>query len=358
MNIVPLSPSNLDLWNEIVADSPEAWFWHTPQWLGFAKAIGGETFVADLSFLIFVDGVAVAACPVIVEDRQGYRRFTYLGEFIPVPAFRRGVTATLRAKALAFYAGWLDATAAERSVGYTRVILPVLSEAALENDGGWNPLVRHGYLEMAAASQVLTLAGGVEELWHAVRKGHRSDVKRAAQECTVRVWDAATVTPSKFDEYRTLHAVDAGRVTRATTTFDMMLAWIRQGHAILVEAERDGRPAAFAIVIVFRGRAYYASACKDPQVALPAMHLLQWETIKGLKAAGVTHYDIGMQYFGPAWHVVPSPKDLSIAAFKRGFGGTTRRISMAEKFYSEDVLKQVADERLRALLVSREQHTR
>ena len=138
----------------------------------------------------------------------------------------------------------------------------------------------------------------------------------------------------------------------------MMLAWIRAGHGVLVEAHQDNRPIAFAVIITFRAGAYYASSCKDPNLPLPSMHLLQWEAIKWLKAHGVQHYDIGVQHFGPTWTHVPSDKELSIAHFKRGFGGTARRVDTVEKFYSAAVLKEVGGNRLQALLAGREQHTR
>jgi Acetyltransferase (GNAT) domain len=343
-----------------VRESAESWFWHTADWLAFAKAIGAEFFIDDLSALIYVDRDPIAVCPVILEERQGYRRFSYFGDFIPCPAFGSNVTESARLQAIEFYADWLDTTAAQRNVAYTRVFVPPLAacRASSRDAQAWNPLLRHGYLDISGASQVIDLTPDVEQLWRNVRKGHRSDIKRAAGQCEARVWDAATVTDDTFDRYRTLHAIDAGRVTRTRETFDMMLAWIRAGHGVLVEAHQGDRPVAFAVVITFRGGAYYASSCKDPQVPLPSMHLVQWETIKWLKDHGVQRYDIGGQYFGPTWSHLPSEKELSIAHFKRGFGGTTRRVDTVEKFYSAALLKQLGGDRLQALLAGREQHTR
>ena len=355
MNVAALSEQTAADWRAIAAEAAESWFYHTPEWLAFVKAIGAGALVGDLSFLLYRDGVPVAICPLILEERDGYRRFTYLGEFVPFPAFAAWVDEGTRAKAIDVYASHVEALSREHGAAYTRVMLPALSGAAVAGGQPWNPLLRHGYLDVSAATQVLSLEPAEDALWRGIRKGHRSDIKRAASGCAVAVWDEQSVTDAKFDEYRTLHAIDAGRVTRAGATFEMMLSWLRAGRAVLVEAARDGAPVAFAVIIRYRAGAYYASSCKLPDLELPAMHLVQWETIKWLKAHGVGHYDLGMQYFAPSWHYVPSAKDISIAAFKRGFGGVTHRVDVVERFFSAAVLDQIGRARLHDLVAAQEQ---
>lgn len=356
MDALPLAPVTAEDWHTLVCSSDDAWFWHTTEWLTFVKALGVEFFVDDLSFLVVLDGEVIAVCPLIVELRQGYRRFSYLGEFIPGPAFRPGIAPAVRAAAMDFYVSRLETLASEHQVGYARVIVPALSPVALRGETpSWNPLLRYGYLEASAATQIVALTESEGALWRAIRKGHRSDIKRAARSCQVHFWDHETITEEKFAQYRALHARDAGRVTRAPETFEMMLNWIHHGFAVLVEASQAGRSVAFAVEILFRHAAYYASSCKEPELTnLPTMHLLQWQAMVWLKARGYTHYDIGAQYFGPRWDMVPTAKELSISSFKRGFGGETRRVDIVERFYSAAVLERVGRERLRTLVDSRQ----
>ncbi len=351
MDAPTLTASNTADWNALVSASDDAWFWHTTDWLSFVKILGAEYLVADVSFMLVLDGAIIAACPLMVEERGGYRRFSYFGEFIPSPAFRAGLSTTVRAAALNRYVAEVEALAEKHDVGYARVIVPALSPAALRlTTPSWSPLLRHGFLEASAATQIIALEDSEDVLWRAIRKGHRSDIKRAAA-CEVHVWDRDTISDEKFAEYRALHARDAGRVTRVPETFAMMHDWVRRGHAVLVEAAQGGRSVAFAVQILFRQAAYYASSCKEPDLAgLPAMHLLQWRTMVWLKLHGYTHYDIGAQYFGPRWDLVPSAKDLSIASFKRGFGGETRRVEIVERFFSAAVLERVGAERLKLLV--------
>jgi hypothetical protein len=351
MHHVPLTSDESENWSRVVATSDDAWFWHSMDWLAFVKALGTGTFVEDMSFLIYCDRELLAICPVILEARDGYRRFSYMGEFIPFPAFRPGIAQELRLQAIEYYAQTLEELAAANDVAYTRVAVPALARTSTAGKADWNPLLRHGYLDVATASQVISLSEPEEALWTSVRKGHRSDIKRAKGLCQIRFWDRERITTEKFEEYRRLHARDVGRVTRSSATFEMMLAWIRRGGAVLVEACHAGSAVAFALLILFRDRAYYASSCRDPDLTrLSAVHLIQWESILWLKSHGHSHYDIGIQYFGPRWGHVPTAAEISIARFKRGFGGATQRVDTVERFYSASVLERVGATRLKALI--------
>jgi hypothetical protein len=341
-------------WNSFARESNDAWFWHTTQWLAFAAEVGAAHHLQDLSFGIVQDNAVVAICPLMLEDRDGYRRFTYLGESVPFPAFHNGVSAPARSQLSAFYVEELDRLAAEHHVAYTRIAVPALAPLRYEPvEPSINPLVRFGFFDLPWMTQVIDLALPEGRLWQGLRKGHRCDVKRAAKEVTVSFWDEATVLPTKFQQYQELHAKDAGRVTRSQRSFDMMRSWIDCGHAVLVEAALNGQPVAFALILLFREGAYYGSGCKDPDhAALPASHLIQWESLLWLKRHGYRRYDIGVQHFTAQWHYVPSEKALGIAAFKRGFGGRTVPVLTAERFYAASVFEAESLRRIRTCAAS------
>jgi hypothetical protein len=329
-------------WSCLAAQSPDAWFWHTRAWLEFAVEVGRDHFISDLSFVIVNDSAPAAICPVILEAREGYRRFSYLGEFIPFPAFAHDLTEIAHAKLLEVYVGELERLADEHDVAYTRVAVPALSPGRfVPGPPMLNPLLEYGFFDLAWQTQVIDLTLPESELWKGLRKGHRSDVKRAAGAAVVSFWDQAAMTTGKFSEYRELHERDAGRVTRSAHSFDLMEQWIRDGTGVLVEAAIDGRPIAFALLVLFGAGAYYGSGCKDPDHAsVPSSHLIQWESMRWLKLHGYRYYDIGVQHFGPQLHHVPSDKEIGIASFKRGFGGRTVPVLTAERFYSPALFEQ------------------
>lgn len=355
LRILPLTVEGYQGWDAFAHASADAWFWHTSAWMEFAKALAPQRFVNNLSFSI-LDGADVCAiCPALVEEHEGARSFSYAGGPIPFPAFDNRIATARRAEAIALYVRTLESLAQQYGVSYVSVKVPSVASSYLTGRLPYaNPLLRFGYFDLAYLTQIVDLREPEEVLWAAIRKGHKADIKRAARSCAVNIWDAATITPDVFRAYQALHGKDAGRVTRSQDTFDQMLAWVRQGHAVLVETAFEGRAMAFALIMRFGSGAYYGSACKDPDLAaIPGSHLGQWEAIRWLKARGMQFYDLGIQQFGPLWFDVPADKELTIARFKRGFGGRTVPLVTAEYFFSPERLEQTFQQRLKAYLASR-----
>jgi hypothetical protein len=209
-----------------------------------------------------------------------------------------------------------------------------------------NTLLRYDFIDVSLATQILDLTQDPSSLLRDMRKGHRYDVKRGEQLLQGRVLDKHTITPEVFTEYRRLHQKAAGRMTRPAETFEMMYEWICAGLAVLARASRDGTAVGFALISVYKDGAYYSSGCEDPALDLPAGHVLQWQAMQWLMAHGIRYYEIGWQQYGNLPHDVPSPKELDIAHFKRGFGGTAVPLFVGEKFYSKDHYVQVTTERM------------
>jgi len=240
----------------------------------------------------------------------------------------------------------------EEDVGYVSVRVPSVAKYYLAYGMPFvNQLLKYGFVDLAFLTQVIDLRKDVGVLWADIRKGHKSDIKCAGQVCEAKVWDQHTIMTEKFREYQSLHRKDAGRVTRSQRTFDLMLSWVRQGLAILVEANYRGQAVGFSLVILFSTGAYYGSSCKDPDCPdIAASHLIQWRTIRWLKEHHFEWYDMGLQQFCLQWFDPASPKDISIALFKRGFGGVTIPLVTAEFFYSKALMEQTFKKRWREYL--------
>ena len=357
MDVAPID--NKEDWDSFAGQSDDAWFWHTTHWMDYAREYTGERFIGNPSFYIVENREALAICPLFVEagnHDESVRQFSCMGLPVPFPAMRNGLTHEKRQQVLKHYTETLASVAQEEKVEYVSVRVPSVARSYLSNGMPFaNPLLRYGYIDLTYLTQIINLGKSVKELWAEVRKGHKSDVKRAGGTCRVEVWDRENITSDEFRKYQMLHQKDAGRVTRSQKTFDLMLSWVEKGHAILVGAEQNGEAAGFSLVILFGAGAYYGSSCKDPDHPdIPASHLIQWSTIQWLKEHGYEWYDIGLQQFCPQWFEEASPKDISIAGFKRGFGGRTVPLMTAEFFYSRALLESTVDRRWRQYLANLE----
>lgn len=336
-------------WNAFVEQSDDAWFWHTTDWMEYAEEYTRRRFIANRSFLITENDEWLAACPLLVEHAEAeeeeppYNQFAFSGSPVPFPAMRRDLSPERRERVIRQYVEVLEEIAAGENVAHVRVRVPSVAVSSLSATlPVANPLLRYGFIDLPFVTQVTDLRRPAEELWSAIRKGARADIRQAEHSVEVMVWDQNTVTAERFAAYQDLHHKEAGRVTRSQRTFDLMLSWVKRGRAVLAEAQRGGRPLAFALLIRFGRGAYYGSGCRDPEdETRGAAHYLQWALMRWLKEHGTFWYDIGLQWFGPVWYERVRPKDLSIAAFKRGFGGKTVPVLTAEHFYVPSVRDRV-----------------
>jgi len=353
---------NLEIWDNFALQSDDGWFWHTTQYMEYAEQCAGGNFVANPSFALVDERGALAICPVMINlgpRADGVKQFSLGGTAslptpIPFPAMRNGLSEDTRQRVYASYVQNLENIAAEYEVGYVSVRIPCVARSFLEPGiPTANPLLRYGFMDLGYISLVVDLSKDLKALWADVRKGHKADVKRAQQNCEIVVWDQSNLTTEKLRQYQLLHAKDRGGETRDERSFDLMSGWVSQGQAILVEAVYEDRAIGFSLVILFGSGAYYASTCKDPDHSeIAASHLIQWETICWLKDHGISWYDLGPHRFHPQWFEPPDARAISVARFKRGFGGRFVPLITVEYFYSRSLLKRTFENRLQGYLAA------
>jgi hypothetical protein len=334
-------------WDRFCAESEDAWFWHTSDWLRYQRAYRPELASRDRSFFLEDGAEVVAVCPLLEETLgPGHVELGAGGSAAPAPVLASPLDAARRRDASRAVGEAVDAIA--DAVGAARVTFrdSPLSPGFARRAPLGNPLLDLGYLDVSLRTQVIDLEPPEAELWAGLRKGHRSDVRRAERTLEIEVLDTRTIRDEAFDAYRRLHAKAAGRVTRPAVTFDLMHAWIRRGDALLVTARQQGALLSVALLIVYKAAAYYASGANDPEAEGPGIaHLVQWRALQELKGRGVRRYEIGWQQQVPVLHDVASAKQRSISHFKHGFGGATWPLFAGEKYYSASFHREVATQR-------------
>lgn len=324
-------------WDEFCLASDDAWFWHTSQWLDYCVAYGKKDHdTQNISFVIIDDTGPIAICPLLLEKD----RFSSVGggKFGALPALINDMPESRREKTLKFIFEKIDSLAKENSVKQAFFRASPLSKEQMQ----YNWLIKYKYLDNSLNTQIIDLSFPLEKLWAPVRKGHKYDVNQGKKEFAIRVFSKENVDKEIFDQYRLLHHKAAGRVTRPLETFEMMYQWIMDGKGILCGASKNGKYVGFSYVCLYKDAAYYASASDDPEfeTSVPISHVIQWEIITWLKTQEYRYYDIGIQQFGSQVHDIPSPKDLSISFFKRGFGGKIANLYRGVKYYDKNIMEK------------------
>ncbi len=339
LSIVPLTPDRYAEWDEFCLASPDAWFWHTSQWLEYTLRYRPDLQPRSESFLCLHEGSVVAVCPLIVETHahgtESIREFSYGGDAEPAPALAGALPEKARKEVLQRVFAHVDELAGRINIARASFRMSPLAPSFWNSPfQAANPLLRLGFSDISLATQVIDLSQDEEALRHGMRSEHRLHVNRASKSLETTVLDAATATQEQFDQYRVMHRRAAGRVTRPIETFQMMYGWIRAGSAILCSASLQGKAVGFILVSLYKDGAYYSSGCRDLDHGGASVgHLLQWRTIQWLKQQGVRRYEVGIQVYANQPHAMVSERELSIALFKRGFGGVATPLWRGEKFY-------------------------
>lgn len=337
MEIILLDNKNEDDWNEFCQKSSDAWFWHTTYWMNYVVNYRPEYNPTQISFFIKEDNKLIAACPLMLENHDGNKEFSFSAFAIPAPALSDETGSKKQKKVLDFIFDYIDSNAKKLGVKKASFRFSPLADIYAQSKGyPSNYLLRYGYLDATFNTQILDISNDPDLLKSDVRKGHKYDINRASKMLDVHIYDEKSVNPEVFNLYRELHHKDAGRVTRPRITFDMMFDWIKMGKAILVGTTLKGKDqfVGFSHHIVYKNGAYYTSACSDPDYGeMPIAHFILWESIRWLHNSSIKRFEIGWQFYGSEFHYHTSPKEHQISKFKRGFGGEQVSQIVGEKYY-------------------------
>lgn len=372
MEIISLTSEHYAVWDAFCLESNDAWFWQTSRWLEYTLRYRPEYAPVSHSFFLREGGRILAIAPLVLETIGCTREFSYGGDYGFTPAFASGLHERERRRSMAVVFGEIDRRARADAVARVRFRFPVLNTGHIEGTAErYNYLTEFGFLDTSFQTRVVDLRQPLETLKRDMRHGHRADIARAAKTLTAHLYDAGSIIPEVFESYVALHhraqearhegainqkdlsLSDGARATeggsRPRATYDIMYDLILRGEGCLIGAKKEDQWVGFSYFFLFKGGAYYGSSCNDPEVQnLPIAHVIQWYAIEQLRERGAKFYEIGWQHFGPTLTEIPSPKEIAISHFKRGFGGMTVPLFRGEKYYDKEYFSKIYKARLEA----------
>lgn len=348
METIQLTKDKYKEWDDFCLTSDDAWFWHTSKWMEYALNFWPDSRPESKSFFVIKNGAIAAICPLLLEEKDGVKEFSYIRSYGFPPAFANHLTKKEREKAVKMVFEHIDDLAKQNNVKRVGMRFAVLNTSFIETQKEhYNYLMKFGYLDTSLNTQVINLDRPLEELRREVRHGHDSDIDRALKMLRCEIFDRSNITKEAFGGYLELHHKDSGRLKRKDITFDMMFNWIKEGNAFLIGAKKDGTFVGFSYFFVFKNNAYYGSACNDQEAGnLPVAHFIQWKAIEWMHEKKIKFYETGWQYYGNTLSDFATPKDKSISRFKRGFGGFTVPLFRGEKYYDKDYFLKINQERI------------
>lgn len=159
------------------------------------------------------------------------------------------------------------------------------------------------------------------EIRAGLRKSYKSLINSGLRDFSIRQYGAEFITPEIVKEFRQLHMAVAGRQTRCRESWLAQLEAIQNRGAFIVMVRRGDELIGASYFICSPETCYYGvGAYRRDLFPLPISHASVWTGILHAKKIGCLRFEMGQLFFtgdrGKA-----SDKELSIAEFKRGFGG-------------------------------------
>jgi hypothetical protein len=314
-------------WNDYVDGHSEGWWFHRSEWLDYCLAYDDRSI--DRSFALVHDGKVCAVCPAILSS------------------------------------GGCIETGDDPCPGPLSDDVPSLIKFVGEKLSGipkrwrWNRgskssrvvdwFLRSGYSRLGWDTCIIDLRNkAVSDLWQGIRKSYRVVIRRGERDYVIKsnrnIW---TMDSKLWESYEQCHRTFGSR-ERSNLTYSYQKDWVDAGVGYIVAgyskegSDKDGpsvvaspvfgsadgsSPSSLASSICsgaslsfnYKNYAYYASG---PSLVRDLQHCLQWKALIGLRSLGVDFYEMG-------W-VNHAPNQKGIEFFKRGFGGSLRRVDVVE----------------------------
>lgn len=294
--IKPRAAVDADVWNYFVAQHSSGWLWHTSHWIDYCCAY--TVGACDRSFVAMSEGGTVlGVCPLIASADE----FAMGGDPCAWPL-------AITDQAEGAIMTHIDALASEHNIRRAR-----FRSSPLAADPTLGPLWK-GWTNASFESQVVKIDRDLALLWNDVRDGHRAEIHRGLREFSIERIE------SSFGLYafHALHVTANSRETRSPATWENNLAMWVEGMVDVFLARRDGVDVGGAMFFRYKDGIYFASAAwPEPHVA----HAVVWTAIRHYRGivSGLTELEMGWLNTG------------SLAVFKRGFGGETRKVIVRER---------------------------
>ena len=287
--------------------------------IAYSKEYAQDSHFEDVSCVIAEDQTPILGARMAIRTyADGHRELSgfgrpieYLESPTAAPAQRDGAAGVLREQLQALLQREAFA------VVLFRELQPVLSPIG-------RCLLDAGARATPRFTQVIDLSLPEVLLRLQVRKSYKSLINWGEKNIHLTLRDHASVTNDDMEEFRRLHIEAAGRETRSHRTWELQLDMVRQKEAFLLLGRLDGALVTAAFFVHSPQYCYYGvSAAKRELFEKPLAHVVMWRAILHAKAIGCRWFEVGDQLFPAQTAPPPTPKDLGISTFKKGFGGDT-----------------------------------
>lgn len=322
------------LWGQFLKEKDAPWS-YTLETLEYLRTYS-KYLVEDLTFLVLRNKKPIALVPLFLEKVDSCHQFSVSGSFIKAP-FIAPVSDKKKVERQIFEL--IDDLAKKCTV--SKIMMTMDTADWLSGRDKHNFLQEYGFLDCSISTRLVNLTKNTDELFADMKKHYKQAVKYFGDDFQIVTIDNMNQDFPIHENYRKLHHKASGMVTRSTETFNLQFEMLKKGDAVLFGLKHKDNFVCFSYFFHDNNLAYYASGADDPDFKLKRglYHVLVWEAIKYYKKKEFDYLEVGWQQFGVQLFDYPTPKDVSISFFKRGFGGFDVPLFRGIKYYDSAVLE-------------------
>lgn len=343
-----------DKWNRFCMENDLAWFWHTS--FRLRHALNGSTSgkSENHSFYLEQSKEIIAIIPLTINicNPKGANKtkqiieMNYGGMAVPCPVVKQSLSQVRKEKILNFIFKEIDKIASAN--GVQRLIMRIpLTLSYCKKYPYHNFLIQYGFQDISLNTSVVDLEQSEKDIRNNMSENHRRSILKGEEALKFELFDQKNIAEDVLKLFKKFYIKVSQKQDYPEERFRLLFFYLKQGMAVIGQALYQGKVVGYVVTVFYKNDAYYLMGANENNFAhCPIAHAIHWEVIKYLKQRGISHYELGIQQFGPLLYNLPSAKEVSISLFKRKFGGVILPYFIGEKFYSKKYFKDIWNERL------------
>ncbi len=344
MEIIPFRMESKEDWDSFCMNHQGSWFWHTTTWMEYTMNSSLSACKENLSFFVKKKEQILAIVPLIKEKNDNVVTLSYSGGPLPAPLVRAGLSEKEnKAVETAIFENIKI-----QGINHQALRLQMrLSNAKISEVSDVEPsYLKYNYYEVPSYTSILNISKSFDLIFTGIHPKHRQSIKQAQKFLAVaRIYDANSISSGTIKQFKEAYFKAAGKVTRPQKTFDILYDMIMGKRGILLELSIGSEIHSYIYIIYYKKYAYYAMACSDAESPIGS-HILHVEAIKYLKDIGVTHYELGEQFYGSSPYYEVNDKLVTISKFKKRFGGALVSQPFGEYVFNKSEIAPIWNQRV------------
>lgn len=348
-------------WDAWAAQMKDSSYLHSHAFLSFLHALAGPENTLTFA-CVGEDGQPVALCPLGICRKSvagvDFVEASWNGAPLGLPVCS-GDTPSARRKIQNEVLAVFHARLRAHSVGRACLRRHAITTQVLSGSGQDSMqlgLLQNGYECQPQNTVILDLRSPEDALLAQTSTYQRKHIRRSLRS-GLRIREFGAGDPGlkeAFARYQEAHIASAGGLARPQRTFDIMLSLIEQGAARLFVAFAGDLAISYLHCGEFSRFAYGFSQVNLDEFERQhsPRQLLEWQAMLSYRNRGFWFYEVGTLWHGPQFYKVPSAKELSIAEFKRRYGGLWLPELCFERIFDRALWETIHDHRKKLFLSS------